>query len=340
MLEENIQTSFLTSAMRSGNTWTHYIIEYIARRQTIGYIEQLEQQYGWKEELQKILSWDSGISISNLKAEGCILDIPIWYLAKWDNIQYKDSVWNEMYSSVPVLKRHDFNDHIDFKYLFQSLERSSQIRCKQELVERLNQSCGDENLSLYNDLSRSCKLKHLLQTVNTLKMITIVRHPAEYLVRVLKEHYRGHARHLVADFYDNWNPKVAAKLIEEWLEILRQYDQYTGPKLLVRYEDLINKPRDTVRDIVDFISHSTPEREKRYLQFFENYDFHKKSCIEYYQNTNGGRSYTRGENTKHHSKDWHNYTKLDSLIQNLDSRIYEKYILPNYGSLAGKQENA
>ena len=267
----HIGTSFLVSAPRSGNTWARYILEYIMRRQTVGYAHH--QGTGASDELRRI--WENNISLSKLRTNHVLLDVPIFCLAKWDNIKYRDEMWKSMFASVPILKRHSFEDQVDFMFLFR---RGPQFETyRQNLLNRLKtlQIVDKKGFSLYTRLSTCCKLKHLLQATDTSKLIVLVRNPIEYLARILEDDDLYLDEIDICELTGLAKPRVYTDIFKkkanEWVEILRQYDVYAGPKLLVYYEDLISKPKNTVEKIQDFMTHGLADGQ-RYLEFFKDYE--------------------------------------------------------------------
>ena len=323
----HVQTSFLVSAPRSGNTWMRYILEYILRRQTVGYAHH--QGTGASDELRRI--WLNNIPLSKLKTNHVLLDVPVFCLVRWDDIEYRDARWKRMFSSSPILKRHSFEDQVDFMFLCR--QGAGFEPFKQELLSRLRVHNG---APLYNQLSTSCKLRHLLEAANKSKLIVMARHPIEYLAWILQddEFYTDEIE--ICDITGLSKPRTFSNLFhekaEEWMEILRRYDKYTGPKLLVYYEDLISRPKNTVEKIQDFMTDGLADGQ-RYLEFFKNYDLHKQNSIDFYKNTNGGESFTKGEISIHHSERFSMLEKkeIDSIFKDLDKEIYEKYVEERYG---------
>ena len=55
--------------------------------------------------------------------------------------------------------------------------------------------------------------------------------------------------------------------------------------------------------------------------------------MNFYKNTNGGESFTRGATGTHHSEKFSSLERkeIDLMIRNIDTEIYEKYIKRNYG---------
>ena len=303
------RTAFLVSAPRSGNTWLRYILEYITKRQTVGYAHH--QGDGAARELQRI--WMENIPIEQLKTNCVLLDVPIFSLVRWDDIQVRSAEWKEMFRSTPILKRHSFEDQVEFMFLFrQGIEYEFR---KNKLLKSLVMATGKE--AKYTRLSTSCKLKHLLKTVNTHKLVVLVRDYKEYLPRVLW----GDGETFKPS-YDSSAPRKFSDIFVEkangWVDILEKYDEYTGPKIMIHYEDLIQKPRTTVERLQEFMG-DISDSGSRYLKFFENLELHKQNSILFYKNANGGESFTKGlpENIVFHGKEYKGSEKkdIDALVR-------------------------
>ena len=79
----------------------------------------------------------------------------------------------------------------------------------------------------------------------------------------------------------------------DYITVIQTYEEFEGDKLLVYYEDLINKPTEQVERIIEFAG-----IDKRFLtEFLHNYEKHKAASLGAYS----PGSHTKGTNLKHHS---------------------------------------
>jgi len=94
------------------------------------------------------------------------------------------------------------------------------------------------------------------------KLILILRNPKECIYRHKK--------------------KIDKKNIDDYMSLIKFYDNHKKMKLLVYYEDLILSPKDVITDITKFLE---IYNEKKMNNFMENYDFLFKESIKVYDNS-------------------------------------------------------
>lgn len=110
-----------------------------------------------------------------------------------------------------------------------------------------------------------------------------------------------------------------------YIGLLKRYDEFTGKKMLIYYEDLINpeayisEERDMLQDIADFLQVEVDSK-----TFVENYQMHKNKSLTFYP-----KSQSKGKNKDYHVKKFQNYSMLKEWKQYLldnYSNLYEKYL--------------
>ena len=98
-------------------------------------------------------------------------------------------------------------------------------------------------------------------------------------------------------------------------------------RLLVYYEDFITNPRETLSKVLSFLG-----EEDTYMDdFFRDYEFHKKRCIDHYeylQKQDHQYSHTKGESLIFHSSKMSKETlrEVDHLIQLNYPDLWKKYL--------------
>ncbi len=74
------------------------------------------------------------------------------------------------------------------------------------------------------------------------------------------------------------------KALWEYIKILNIYDEWEEPKLLIKYDDLITKPEQSVLALARFLKLD----EVRAHEFLQNYNHHKKTSITLYSDPSSG----------------------------------------------------
>lgn len=101
----------------------------------------------------------------------------------------------------------------------------------------------------------------------------------------------------------------------DYIKILAQYDQYSGPKLLVHYEDLLLNPFEEVKKITEFFNIYDDDK---YQKFCKTYDDHKKRGLSSYHAT----SRTHGDTKK---LKWHQERLNSQVRKNMTQRLKDNY---------------
>ena len=141
---------------------------------------------------------------------------------------------------------------------------------------------------------------------------------------------RNYKECLIRQFKNKWNnyPSIQSFLEDETLHTpcnwymsnIKAFNQYSGDKKLLYFEDMIEKPLQFIDDLVEFLNLPT----KRLANLKENLTDHQKTSVGLYTKR-GKESFTNGkkENLKIHSS---------SLSQ---SQLYEfdNYYLSNFREL-------
>jgi hypothetical protein len=142
------------------------------------------------------------------------------------------------------------------------------------------------------------------------KLIILVRNPFEAIIRDIQ----------------NKDRDLVLKRFHKYMHILDTYDRWEADRLIVYYEDLLTKPRTTIRNILNFLGLST----SRLNEFMENYDAHKKRSIKHYNNTESG-SKTGGDTNKlvYHSKNTpaSNLEIIRKMLEGPFKNLTNKYLM-------------
>lgn len=153
--------------------------------------------------------------------------------------------------------------------------------------------------------------------------------PDDKLLVVVRDYKEAITRHAKAGGW-NTDQKLKEHFIQEtsgkeragvdYVKILQLYDEYEGDKLLVYYEDLIEKPKDTITKIVKW---SCISDEYVHL-LFENFEEHKKNSIKSYS----PKSHSGGSNLKFHSSQLKPefISFMTDHIKNKHPNVFDKYL--------------
>lgn len=120
------------------------------------------------------------------------------------------------------------------------------------------------------------------------KLILILRNPKECIYRHTKD--------------------LQINKIDSYMSLIKFYENYSGKKLLVYYEDLILEPKNVITKITNFLEIYD---EEKINNFIENYDLFFKESVNIYDNANKNKiisgskkrvSETKGEKIVYHSE--------------------------------------
>ncbi len=116
------------------------------------------------------------------------------------------------------------------------------------------------------------------------KLIFIIRDYAEVV-------FRGMDGLEDKDFKEKyWN-----SILLPYVNVLKQYDNYEGPKLLIRYEDLVANTSECSKEVLSFLNVFDATKHK---DFCKNMGEHRRNCVNLYTATQKNESFTRGDPTK------------------------------------------
>lgn len=151
------------------------------------------------------------------------------------------------------------------------------------------------------------------------KILLLVRNYRECLVRhhgidVVRK-YRG-----ISSF-------LKAKLMEQppswYISNIQAFDKFTGPKLLVYYEDLVAKPESTFKSIADFFGLSGV----LYQDFINNLEHHKQQSILAYSENQQSKTAGSGQKLDHYTK---------AYLTPEEAKVFDEYFEINYPKLFKK----
>ena len=98
--------------------------------------------------------------------------------------------------------------------------------------------------------------------------------------------------------YCRENPSMedcsANPVVKEYSQSLIEYDEYQGPKVLIRYEDLMSNPKKCVTKVLNFLDVFDQSRVE---DFFDKLHEHKNICLNMYTGM-GNPSNTKGNRDK------------------------------------------
>ncbi len=155
------------------------------------------------------------------------------------------------------------------------------------------------------------------------KLICIIRNYKESLLRMYDFTYIKSAigKRYGDRFFEQLSPYDT--VISWYFENLKFYDEYTGNKILIYYEDLISEPERVFRRLLLFLDVSD-----QYLtKFMSKIDNHKKKSLSFYDNHRFG-SKSRGTDFHFHSRklDKSELITFDQLVNNNYPSLYVKYL--------------
>jgi hypothetical protein len=106
---------------------------------------------------------------------------------------------------------------------------------------------------------------------------------------------------------------------------LRCYDYWDPDKrFLIRYEDLILNPEKVLNELANFFN----VNEETLNNFLENFDYHRKCCLEMYDGKHKKASQSKGKDVLYHSKKlgYDKCVSIDSLVKDLFPDFFDKYL--------------
>lgn len=143
---------------------------------------------------------------------------------------------------------------------------------------------------------------------------------AKFLILVIRNYKECLVRHLRS----NVAPFKYLKSENDYISNIQLFDNWKDEnKLLLYYEDLIQKPEITLKKLIEFLN----ESDLYLTSFFENHLYHVKNCIKIYER-DVQTIYSKNEHIFYHSKNLSQEMKhtLDALCKANDPYIFEKYL--------------
>ena len=143
---------------------------------------------------------------------------------------------------------------------------------------------------------------------NPEKLILIVRNPLECIL--------------------SHNNYIDENLIKKYVSLIDYYNLYDGKKLLIYYEDLINKSQECLRDLGSFVDGDI----NRIEEFIKMYDEFFEKSTEMYKREKKGRALTRGKHDLFFSKIDENLKHIEKgkeILKKCDISVIE--IIEKYG---------
>jgi hypothetical protein len=132
------------------------------------------------------------------------------------------------------------------------------------------------------------------------------------MIFVIRDYREVIYRHIAKPF-SIYRLSEIEKNIRMYRSLIKHYEDWPSRKLLVSYEDLINRPKESIKQIAHFI-----EKTNGLHDLLENLDKHQSTCINMYDEYTGSK--TKGKSTNFHSKQYGKGWK-----QYLDFRLKKDY---------------
>ncbi len=104
---------------------------------------------------------------------------------------------------------------------------------------------------------------------------------------------------------------------------LEVFDQYQGKKLLLYYEDLMERPKETLAKLCKFVN-----RPCNLSEFIAHLPEHKEKLLDYYMRLGSSQSFTKGEDQKFFSSKFTSKqkTSLDDIVKKKYPELTKKYL--------------
>ena len=207
-----------------------------------------------------------------------------------------------------------FEFSIKQKFSLSCIRKNIDLECLDVLRKVAVKSHDFDSYQILDDgAGRSVRLDPLWKHPTVKEQISLIFMLRDYRECVL--------RNTLSSEGQSWD-----EILKSYLTVLQQYENFKGPKILVRYESLITKPDDTIKKVLHFLKVFD---EKKYNAFCSRIDFHKKKSLDLYigeSHWGGHKSYTRGDS------DRLNFHR-ESLDENLPSG---KMITERFVEMAGR----
>jgi hypothetical protein len=137
------------------------------------------------------------------------------------------------------------------------------------------------------------------------------------LVLVVRDYKEAIPRH---------QPRLGGSSMKDYLKPLNSYDEFSGDKMVVYYEDLITNPKDTLKDLLTFLGEYDETKLER---FIVDYDRHKKDSLSIYDKFQGGNrglylKEGRVEDLNAHKRGL-NKSELTKLDNSIKHKLVDRY---------------
>ena len=116
------------------------------------------------------------------------------------------------------------------------------------------------------------------------------------LVFILRDYFETYCREIPSIEAGQLLAAIGANVVvKEYSQLLIEYDEYQGPKVLIRYEDLMTNPKKCVTKVLNFLNVFDQSRVE---DFFNKLDEHKNISLNMYTATMRNPSNTKGNRDK------------------------------------------
>jgi hypothetical protein len=112
-----------------------------------------------------------------------------------------------------------------------------------------------------------------------------------------------------------------------YMLVLDFFEKSSKPKLIIYYEDLINKPIKTINKICKFIQKFETFSKTKIDNFCTNLEFHQKKSLSMYGSsaTNGNTDLMHHHSKKHLTQSERH--QFDSIVSKHNPKLYNKYLI-------------
>ena len=144
-----------------------------------------------------------------------------------------------------------------------------------------------------------------------------------FALRNYREAVVRHAQHLKRS-----DTECLLRLLEQYMILLRGFDRFALPKILVRYEDMMMDNAGTIRRISKFVE-SYGSSVDRCEEFLRRLAEHQQESLRQYGGSNSGSDFLYYSKLIGHKQ----CLELDGQARKMDPEIFDKY-LTRYASKA------
>ena len=157
------------------------------------------------------------------------------------------------------------------------------------------------------------------EQVEVLKVHSFSGNPASAIFFALRNYREAVVRH--AQHLERSDMECFLQLLEQYMILLRSFDQFPLPKILVRYEDMMTDNAEQVRRISKFAEPhgSSAERCEEFLRHLAE---HQQESLRQYGGSKSGRDFL------YYSKliGPRQCLELDERARGMDPEIFDKYL--------------